>query len=141
MHRTFIALILSAAVAVTSLNAQPAHAGDDDVAKWIAGLAALAVIGVAINENKKKKRKKRRVTPVQPHNPYLLPATCRTNQKVQGYKVNGFQRGCLRRNQVNVRALPQDCAIKYWDRKRQKNRVIYSGRCLREYGYRVAQAH
>lgn len=53
MHRKFIALIVSAAIAVTglSLSAAPARA-DDDTAKIIAGIAALALLGAAIHSSR-----------------------------------------------------------------------------------------
>ncbi|WP_371225258.1 hypothetical protein [Roseovarius sp. 2305UL8-3] len=139
MHRKFIALVLSAALAVTSLNAQPAHAGSDDTAKWVAALAALAIVGVAINENKKKKRKKRHVTPVRPHDPYLLPGRCRVTRNLQGNTIRGFAKGCLKRNNVNVQSLPRECAVRFRDRTRERRVTLFTGRCLRQYGYRVAR--
>ncbi|RBI76993.1 hypothetical protein DQW77_03110 [Roseovarius sp. TE539] len=51
MPRNFIAIILAAAVAVTSLSAAPARAGSDDFARALAGVAAVAIIGSAIANN------------------------------------------------------------------------------------------
>ena len=52
-HRSFIALIsaLSLAVAITGASAAPARAGDD-TARVLAGIAALAIIGAAIEESR-----------------------------------------------------------------------------------------
>lgn len=46
MHRKFISLICASAIAVTALTA-PARA-DEDLGKILTGLAALAIIGIAI---------------------------------------------------------------------------------------------
>ena len=48
-HKTFMATLLAAALAVATLTAAPARA-DSDTAKIITGLAALAIIGAAIAE-------------------------------------------------------------------------------------------
>lgn len=50
-HRNFITLILSAALAVTAVGA-PARADGDDLAKALAGIAALAIIGKAIHDSR-----------------------------------------------------------------------------------------
>ncbi|MDW3118383.1 MAG: hypothetical protein R8G60_11815 [Roseovarius pacificus] len=50
-HRQFIAAVLAAAVAVTGMTAAPARA-DNDAAKVIAGVAALAVLGAAMSDAK-----------------------------------------------------------------------------------------
>lgn len=183
MSRKFITIILSAAIAVTGFTAPPAQAGDDDIAKWIAGAAALAIIGAAINENNNNNNNRSRtryyngygynnnsgynndydqnnghknghnkghgqvygnqghsgnvITP-RP-NPLVLPAQCRVNKSLNGNSIRGFGRRCLNRSNVNVNALPRDCAVKFRDRKSNRPVVIYGGRCLRSYGYRVAR--
>lgn len=55
-HRTFISLILAAALAVTGVTAAPAQAGDKDVAKWVAGAVALGLIGAAIADQRRDDR-------------------------------------------------------------------------------------
>ena len=187
MSRKFITIILSAAIAVTGFTAPPAQAGDDDIAKWIAGAAALAIIGAAINEKNNNNNRSRprysnnygynnynqnnghshgngyknghnkghdhdkghgQVYGNQGHsgnvitprpNPLLLPARCRVNKSLNGNSIRGFGRRCLNRSNVNVNALPRDCAVKFRDRKSNRPVVIYGGRCLRGYGYRVAR--
>ncbi|WP_135507412.1 hypothetical protein [Roseovarius aestuariivivens] len=57
-HRTFISIILAAALAVTGMSAAPARADNKDVAKWIAGAVALGVIGAAIAEDRKRDRRR-----------------------------------------------------------------------------------
>lgn len=158
MHRRFIAIVVSAALTITGMAAAPARAGDDDIAKWIAGAAALAIVGAAISEHESKKRKRRAIrqqqqlqqyydnhgyTDVDPRpNPWhgkLLPASCRVTKRLHGQKIRGFGRHCLKRNNVNVRALPQECAYRI-KRNDGRKRVIFGSRCLRDFGYQVADA-
>ena len=56
MHRTFIALILSTAISVTGLSLTAAPARADDTAKILAGIAAIALLGAAIENNRNKVR-------------------------------------------------------------------------------------
>ena len=164
MYRRFITLVVSAAIAVTGLTAQPVYADDDDVAKWIAGIAALAIIGAAVaerNDRKKKRYNNGYVHVPQPRydgygystkpyrgwkhggkkrrDAYRLPGQCRVKRNLQGNEIRGFARGCLKRNNVNVDALPRQCAVRFRDRDRQRRVVLYTGRCLKQYGYRVAR--
>ena len=176
MHRRFITLILCASLALTSVT--PAHAGNKE--KWIAGAAALVIIGLAINEEKKTNRKRRAqqqlyATPRRQHSEYkrkahqnhghsttqghagpiivkpekkhaqkrrnLLPASCRVNIQLHGQKVRGFARGCLKRSNVNLRALPRQCAYRVRNPHNGNMRVIYGSRCLRDQGYRAAKGY
>lgn len=173
MHRTFIAFVLSSAVAVTGLTAAPAHAGNDDVAKWIAGAAALAIIGAAIVDHNKndKSQPNHGYTPGyghghnNQHTPYYnndqghaggatvhapkphhynsraLPRSCRVTKTVVGREIKAFSRHCLKRNNVDVRTMPRDCAIKLQDRETGKRRVIYAQGCLRKKGYTLARRY
>ncbi|RKF13887.1 hypothetical protein D6850_11890 [Roseovarius spongiae] len=61
MSRSFIALIMAASLAVTGLTAAPAQAGDKDIARALAAIAGIAIIGAAINDRNKSKRR---------HDPY-----------------------------------------------------------------------
>jgi hypothetical protein len=160
MHRKFIALILSTAIAITGLSAAPARAGND-AAKLLAGLAALALIGAAIQSNKRNQY-------VVSRNPaYTPPPTYKTRpphaahptystkptppkisrldlpgQCLRGKSVNGRQRAlfgsrCLKTSYAFNGTLPYACRLGYWDGSR--NRVGYEPRCLRENGYRFAR--
>lgn len=63
MHRKFIAIVLGAALAVTGLSTTPVRAGDrGDTAAIIAGVAALAIIGAAVSNDRKHDRRKDYVT-------------------------------------------------------------------------------
>lgn len=75
MHRKFIALIISAALAVTSLTAVPAQAQNrGETAAIIAGVAALAIVGAAIADDRNKDRRNDHVTRGHGyHKPYYAP--------------------------------------------------------------------
>ena len=154
-HRTFISIILAAAIAVTGMTAAPARA-DNDAAKVIAGVAALAIIGAVIAEERKDRRRKAAArNHVSKHQynhgkryqdgghryryqkrskRHALPVRCRRDGFTRRGEVYGYGRRCLLNNYSQFNALPHDCAV----RARGYNggqRVIYSGRCLRKHGY------
>ena len=149
-HRTFIAAILAAALAITGMTSVPARAGDDDIAKWIAGVAALAIIGAAIAD--KNKKDDRVVTRNQGYGynqghghghgkhqnkqRFFLPGQCMANAQTRSGHVRGYDRQCLLKNYAHFNSLPHDCAVRAWGEHR--GRVLYHGRCLQQYGYRVA---
>ena len=224
MHRRFIALILSASLVVTTAGAAPARA--DDTEKWIAGAAALAIIGLAIHEESKKNRRERAIYQnriynqgTQPnryhqghghghghkhahkhghghkhghkhghghghkhghgyghkhpliHNkgytnhsysetrghagPIIvkprrslesprhryLPKSCLVSRHLRGQKIYGFARGCLKRSNVRVDALPAQCRYKIFNPNTGKSRIIFGKRCMTDRGYQVATAH
>jgi len=155
-HRTFIAAILSAALALTGLTANPARADSDDIAKWIAGAAALAIIGSAI-ANRDDDDRRRAVTRNRGfHHDYdrgryhrkhdrrfkhsnrnqrLLPLRCHVREFSRHGRIGGFDRRCLHRNYGHFNALPHQCAVRVGGR----SRVIYRDRCLHRHGYRVSR--
>lgn len=144
MHRKFIALIVTTAILITGFSAAPARAGDAE--KLLGGLAALAIIGVAVNEH--KKRKKRRHQDVSRNNHdyqprplpsrvarYDLPGRCLKPMK--GYPGNSalLKPKCLSKHYSYTNSLPQFCKISFWNGER--NKQAYEPRCLRQQGYRV----
>jgi len=141
MHRKFIALILSTALAITGLSAVPARA-DGDTARLLAGLAALAFIGTAVH----KKRSRPVVSRNQPLSPrplpqavtrYDLPQHCLRRLPVHGHQRSLFGAGCLRNQYAYSDTLPRVCRLDYWDGR--KSRAAYDPRCLRDRGYRFAR--
>jgi len=52
MSGKFISLIMAASVAVAGIAAAPARADNDDIAKVLAGIAAIAVVGAVIHKSK-----------------------------------------------------------------------------------------
>lgn len=160
MHRKFIALILAAATAVSTLSAAPARA-DEDIGKVLAGLAALAIIGAALNDARDDNppvvhrrshpypgnsvgRPYERRSPVV--NPRPLPQRVTRNdlpqqclRRFEGYRGNTrlFGLNCLQRNYRHVNQLPYACRVQVGN-GRQGN-VGYEPVCLRERGYRVTR--
>lgn len=164
-HRTFIAAILAAALAITGMTSAPARAGNDDIAKWIAGAAALAIIGAAIADANDRDDRvvTRNTTRTFDDNPknwhrqekargygqghghghgnfrnqrFALPGKCLANAETRHGNVRGFDRSCLMRNYQYVNSLPNECAVRA--RGEHRGRVVYHGRCLRQYGYEMA---
>ncbi|WP_297769449.1 hypothetical protein [uncultured Roseovarius sp.] len=63
MHRKFIALVIGAALAVTSFSTAPANAQNrGETAAIIAGVTALAIVGAALADDRKRDRRKGHVT-------------------------------------------------------------------------------
>lgn len=159
-HRKFIALIVAASIAITGFSAVPARA-DEDVAKFIAGMALLGIIGAAINDAKKDDRHVTRTyNPPHNHNHghgpkhhthnqhnghvkplpprvrrYDLPAHC--VRYFPRYSQNRplAAKGCLDRNYGRTQSLPQACKVTFWNGKR--NRTGYKPGCLKNHGYRM----
>lgn len=167
MHRKFIAFIISAAMAVTAFTA-PARADGQDVAKVLAGIAALAIIGKVINDHNDNKTVTRNVyqTPprYQPVPPRYQPVPPRYQPGPPRYvtprpvppAVSRFNLPghCLRAYPVNRRTLrlfDAGClqrsysharslpyACQYQFSDRRGSHTGYEPVCLRERGYRIA---
>lgn len=166
MHRKFIALIsgLAISTALIGASAAPARAGDD-TAKFLAGLAALAIIGAAIENNRDRDdhviHQRKVIVPPPPHRPsvhnkdryshhdgrpggYRPTPPARPQVNVPGFCLQSYPgRGtllngsCIRQT-TQSRALPQACAIGI-DRGRDRGTIAYEPACLRQHGYRVSQ--
>lgn len=164
MSRKFIATILAGALAVTGFTAAPARADAEDIAKALAGIAALAIIAKAIDDDKDRKAKKKhhvtrqdhvRIDPVHPraqrHHGYdiapkplpqrvarkQLPAQCLVRVDSRDGVRRAFGERCLQRNYRHANRLPHNCAINV--RGRNHDRTLYEARCLRSYGYSLAR--
>lgn len=154
MSRKFIASVLAATLAVTSMSASPAAAGNDDLKKFLLGAGTLLIIGSALengkpqivirdNEvkeahgygygHKKYKEKKKRKSKV-------LPRYCLRRIETRHGSVRMFGARCLKRNYRHAEWLPRECKmrVKTWRHGERVVRRGYKPRCLRHYGYRVA---
>lgn len=161
MYRKFIATIVAAAVGLTALGASPAFADrDDDLARALAAVLGVAVIGSIIHDNRKKK--KARHAPRQQyqpaHNPprvrdhghiqpkplprkvrrKLLPQHCLRSFDTRRGTVRMFPRRCLERSYSFVHRLPGHCATQI--RTHRGHRIGWEARCLRQSGYRLARS-
>lgn len=145
LHRQFIAAVLAAAVAVTGLTAAPARA-DNDAAKVIAAVAALAIIGAAVADANKSKRPKviYRTPPAYGHH--------KQHVRHKGYKTHKRHKADKRHDRYNRHVEPyrghrQGGAVPYRAQKRvalpnaclianNGGRAVYSARCLERRGLR-----
>ena len=154
-HHKFIALILAASVAVTSLSAAPAYA-DGKTARQFGWIALLAVIGLAVQDSNRKRAVTNNnytynpprtpnthtphYTPPRPLPPQvskkILPGKCLRVKNVNGQRRKLFGLYCLKRNFSYVSSLPYACQLGYSGTR--GNRVGYEPLCLRERGYVTA---
>lgn len=158
-HRKFIAMIVAASIAITGFSAAPARA-DEDVAKFIAGMALLGILGAAINDARKDDRGHVTRTYKPPHNHghaprhhthnrhgghvkplpprvrrYDLPAHCVRYfpRYSRNYPLAG--KGCLDRSYGKTHALPKACRVTFWNGR--QHRTGFKPRCLKQHGYRM----
>ncbi len=151
-HHKFIALILAAAVAVTSLTAVPAYA-DGKTARQFGWLALIGVIALAVQNNNRNQAvthnsntytpPKTLNTPNIPPHPLppqvtrkLLPHKCLRVHNVNGQRRELFGLQCLRQNFTYVSSLPYACQLGYSNYRGK--RIGYEPLCLRERGYVTA---
>lgn len=149
MHRKFIALIVATAVAVTTLSAAPARADEREIAKILAGLAALAFIGVAIEHNRDRDQpitshigrtppRPVKPRPVPPQvSKFQLPNHCLHKYSVNNGQRRLFGKRCLSNNYRHTASLPYACQFQFRDGR--ETRTGYEPRCLRERGYHFAR--
>ena len=157
MKKGFIATVLAVALAVTGASTIQARADSDDVVGALIGLAIIAGIASAIDDDDDHNRVDRRHRDQFRHSQYsqqyryrddvrerprrlrrhakVLPRRCqRVYETRRGERV-GFARGCLNRR-VSSLSLPRRCL-----REAETNRGwqrFYGKRCLLRHGYRVA---
>lgn len=72
MSRTFISAIVAASIAITGFSAAPARA-DDDVARALAGLTTLFILGKIISDDNSSSKSKVVVQKPQPKVVYVHP--------------------------------------------------------------------
>lgn len=117
-----------AAALMTAAWAVPARADNKDLAKILAGIAAIALIAKAIDDDKDKDRKKRDRRPaVTQHDPDL-PFVPRYGA-LQDHRAP----------QAEARRIPADCALEV--RGEGRNRLAYGEQCLVSYGLRHLPRH
>lgn len=154
MSMTFIGIITAATMIITGLNAAPARAGGDDIAKILVGATALFIVGSAINSSNKARRsqsgKSYTVYTNKPaahshiptgHSHYQpvtvvkrLPSSCLRNYRTSEGKHSYFTPGCLQKRYRQVSSLPQNCNLRVWTVQGLRN--LYSPSCLRSAGFR-----
>ena len=159
-HRRFIAAIISVSISITAFSAGSARAGDRDVARFLAGVAGLVVLGAIINDQRKKDkapdydytaRRDYQPLPRTQHAPRhalkprplpdrvarkVLPGHCLNDYNTRRGPVRLLGEHCLRKNYRHVNRLPSECYSEV--RSRGGVRRGYGPQCLRTYGYTFA---
>ncbi len=163
MHRKFIALIIATAVAITGLSASKTRAAD--TGDIIGGLAAIAIIGAAVNHYQKEKRDddRRKKKAARKHKEvsrrqidrhyapnakrhharrlpnrvarYNLPQRCLRTYRAYSGTRPLLAPNCLNKHYKHANNLPQQCKVGFWNGKKVKR--AYEPACLRQKGYRV----
>ena len=159
MFKSAAAALLSISVAFGAVAPTPVQASDaDDIARFIFGAAALALIAKELRDDHGKDRDGRPdvhvhrphnnnnvtitrpghspvITPHRPNRQRAVPLSCRRTFETDRGRRNVFGVPCLRREGVNIARLPERCL-------RQVNlprRTIdaYAQRCLVNNGVRL----
>ncbi len=111
LFKGFTTSMAAIAIAFAGLSASPARA-DNETAKIIAGVAALAIIGAAISENRKDRRQVSRYYNRPAYNPYYY-----NQRQRQAYRKHYYR---------------QD----YWHGQRPRYK-----HAKRQYGHGIPQQH
>ncbi|MEM1274235.1 MAG: hypothetical protein AAGF88_10485 [Pseudomonadota bacterium] len=130
-----MALSLSLAFGAVTVPAAPAHAVDaENVAGILAGLAALYVIGRAIDERNDRNDRSEPVTRhsgtiAPPARARIAPARCfRDFGAVRGYLMR-----CMQNHVPRPNLLPAECLVRINTDRGVRN--LYTGRCLHRNGW------
>ncbi|MFT4784068.1 MAG: hypothetical protein ACI9IV_001811 [Paracoccaceae bacterium] len=148
MFKMFTASALCAALALTSTTSTAqAQSSQDDLARLLFGVAALAIIAKSIDSKKDSNRSYRQAPVVTPRhynnrdtrqntrkNTSSVPASCERNVRTDRGTRTVFSVPCLNRAGVQAR-LPQKCLVDL----QQRNRTVdaYAKRCLIRNGVRI----
>lgn len=164
MTRKFIAAIVGAALTITAIGSAPARA-DEDLARALAAIVGIAIVGKVISDNRSDDKKKSTVTRnrnTTHHStrPYynrsdnwirrveprplprrverrLLPGDCLRSFNTRDGRYRIFGKRCLQRNYQHVRSLPRSCEVSF--RTGNQKRHGYGARCLHRKGYQLAR--
>ncbi len=98
MSGKFISLILAASLAVAGMTATPAAASDRDMARALAAIAGIAIIGVAISDNNKSKRRDTPYVSSRGHGPKVHHS--HRQKKMQRHHRRQMQKHRAHRRQV-----------------------------------------
>lgn len=160
MTKRFLASVLAASMAITSLSTAPARADAGEIARFVVGAGAILLLGNAIarqNRENKNARVSRRYEDPQPRvtrrhvhpapsetrrhvdpaprntRRMLVPSSClRENYSDYGPRRYADER-CLSRNMRDFSRLPDNCRTAIWTRKGRS--AGYSASCLRRNGW------
>lgn len=119
-------------------------AANDDFGKALVGIAALAIIGKAIEQNSRKTQASR--APAQPiytitprDNRMVLPSDCALTLRAPGFGDRTvYTKRCLEQSVRDTR-MPRACLDQI--RTNRGPREVYDERCLTRNGFRTAKAY
>ncbi len=146
--RTLTGTLAAGAIALAGLTATaaPANASDRDLARLLAGAVILGIIAHGVNEDRKSRQAHAQPPKTQrppqhsrPHRVQLPQACAVTTRTRHGAQQTFYTVDCLRRNRVEVRALPRHCVTDIRTRRHGPTVAAFSGACLRDAGYRTAR--
>jgi len=126
--RRLMAFVTAGALVLASLGATATPARSDttdDLLRLFLGIAAVAVIISAIDENRTPRHVGR----------YILPDDCRETVRIRGRHVETYNARCL--EWAGYRDLPQYCRLAM--RTDRGQRPSYLAQCLYDAGYRPEQ--
>ncbi|AJE45098.1 hypothetical protein [Celeribacter indicus] len=139
----FTAGLLALSLAAAGLAAAPARAANEDLLKALGGLAAIVVIGKAIDNNRDKSKEKHKDRkPAGRHAEYLIPRECVTSATADdrrgGYRDRSrlvVTERCATRARASRTPLPRACETRLPTRQGRVD--AYDLGCLTNFGYRV----
>lgn len=144
MFKFVTAGVTAIALTLTSVPAQARGLSEDDIGKILFGLVAAGILTTTINNN--NQRRTVTVTPQvteqsRPRRDHgrsrasILPRACLTRVETRFGTHRILGRNCLRRNDVNVRNLPRNCAVRL--HSNGNVRRGFDPQCLRDAGFRT----
>ncbi|MBF9035183.1 hypothetical protein HKCCE2091_13135 [Rhodobacterales bacterium HKCCE2091] len=140
IRESVTALALAGAVALTAVTAPaaPARADNEEIAGVIAGLAALFIIGRAIEQhNDRNQPVTRNVPPPLTHRPHPPQPQVRLIAPARCYRdfgtVRGYLAQCMQQNVARPGLLPPECITRVHTNHGPRN--LFAGRCLARFGW------
>ncbi|EBA05012.1 MAG: hypothetical protein P8Q99_12185 [Paracoccaceae bacterium] len=134
MFKKLTGTILGLSIAFTSLSAAPARAGDKELAAFLFGIGAIAII--ANQANKKNETRKIIPKPVPPKHVHKHKGNkCMLKRWTHNGWVSYRDPKCGYVHKPKPVAKPKVCLRKKWAPSGWKN--YYSAQCLRQHGFKV----
>lgn len=143
--RTLVTPIAITALAFAGLTAAPARAdSSEDIAKFLIGLGAVAIIAKAIDNKSKKDDRDRVVTRSRPNREvtrpnhrkarYALPERCLRTYSAGRKDKQLYSGHCLSRLPYKVARLPESCAYTIKGSRGDRAKA-YGPRCMHRNGF------
>ncbi|WP_010141253.1 hypothetical protein [Oceanicola sp. S124] len=161
--RKAILSTLAGAVALSSVAAAPAQAGDKELARALIGIGAIAIIGSAIaNESKANNNNHNNGNwnngghnggwnngghhggwqpqpKPRPRPARTVAQSCEVRTWVNGYRAVGYAAACAKNTASYPQALPDNCRQRTDVPQNRKGvKFIYRKACMQQYGWKTA---